>query len=339
MIEIDGAQGEGGGQMLRTSLSLAASLKKPVHIKNIRQGRKKPGLMRQHLASVNAMAEICNAQVIGAFVGSQTIEFIPGDTKAGNYHFAISSAGSSTLVFQTVMPALLLTGKPSRLVLEGGTHNPMAPSFDFIQHGFLPVLEQMGIESNARIERYGFYPAGGGKWTITIKPPENFHKIMLENQGTLLRSEAKCIASRIPDHVLIREKKQLLKRLDWPEDSITLATVESPGPGNIISLQVHYPDITEVVESIGERGISAEHVADKAADELCRYQSIGAPVGGHLADQLLLPLSLGAGGSFVTGPLSGHTLTNIAVILQFIDVEINVVEIEPGRQWRVAVNV
>lgn len=339
MIEIDGAQGEGGGQMLRTSLSLAASLKKSVRIKNIRQGRKKPGLMRQHLASVNAMAEICGAQVEGAFVGSQTIEFIPGDIKSGDYHFAISSAGSSTLVFQTALPALLLAGAPSRLILEGGTHNPMAPSFDFIQHSFLPVLKQMGIEFNARIERYGFYPAGGGKWTVTIKSPQKFRRIILENQGPLLSTQARCIASRIPAHVLIREKNQLLKRLNWPEESITLETVESPGPGNIISLQVHYSNITEVIESIGERGISAEHVADKAVDELQQYQRIGAPVGCHLADQLLLPLSLGAGGSFVTGPLSGHSRTNIAVIRQFIDVEIDVVEIEPDRQWRVVVNV
>jgi RNA 3'-terminal phosphate cyclase (ATP) len=339
MIDIDGARGEGGGQMLRTSLSLAASLGKPLRIKNIRQGRKKPGLMRQHLASVNAMAEICDAQINGAFVGSQAIEFIPGNIKAGDYHFAIGTAGSSTLVFQTVLPALLLADKPSRLVLEGGTHNPMAPSFDFIQHGFLPVLKLMGAEFNARIERYGFYPVGGGKWTITINPPQNFQKIMLDNQGTLLNNQARCKASRIPAHVLIREKKQLLKRLNWPEESIMLETVESPGPGNIISLQVRYPDITEVVESIGERGISAEQVADKAADDLENYQSIGAPVGCYLADQLLLPLSLGTGGSFVTGPLSEHSRTNIAVIRQFIDVEINVVEIDPGRQWRVEVNV
>jgi RNA 3'-terminal phosphate cyclase (ATP) len=339
MIEINGAQGEGGGQMLRTSLSLATSLGKPLRIKNIRQGRKKPGLMRQHLASVNAMVEICDAQINGAFVGSQAIEFIPGNIKAGEYHFAIGTAGSSTLVFQTVLPALLLAGKPSQLVLEGGTHNPMAPSFDFIQHSFLPVLEQMGAEFNAGIERYGFYPVGGGKWTITINPPQNFQKVVLENQGPPLNSQAKCIASRIPGHVLIREKKQLLKRLNWPEESIMLETVESPGPGNIISLQVRYPDITEVVESIGERGISAEQVADKAADELINYQSLGAPVGCYLADQLLLPLSLGAGGSFVTGPLSGHSRTNIAVIRQFIDAEINVVEIDPDRQWRVEVNV
>jgi RNA 3'-terminal phosphate cyclase (ATP) len=339
MIEIDGAQGEGGGQVLRTSLSLSASLGKPMRIKNIRQGRKKPGLMRQHLACINAMAEVCDAQVKGADIGSQIIEFIPDGIKAGDYHFAIESAGSSTLVFQTVLPVLLLTGKPSRLILEGGTHNPMAPSFDFIRYCFLPVIEQMGAEFDARIERYGFYPAGGGRWTVTITPAANYRRIELDSQAPLLGECAKCMASRIPGHVLVREKRQLLKRLNWPDESITLETVESPGPGNIISLQMNYQNVTEIFESIGARGISAEQVADSVVDELHRYQAIGAPVGRYLADQLLLPFSQGAGGSFVTGPLSEHSRTNIAVIKQFLDLDIELMEIEPGRQWRVMVNV
>jgi RNA 3'-terminal phosphate cyclase (ATP) len=339
MIEIDGAQGEGGGQVLRTSLSLSASLGKPMLIKNIRQGRKKPGLMRQHLACINAMAEVCDARVKGAVIGSRIIEFIPGAIKAGDYHFVIESAGSSTLVFQTVLPALLLTGKPSRLILEGGTHNPMAPSFDFIRYCFLPVLRQMGAEFDVGVERYGFYPAGGGRWTITIMPAANYRKIELDSQTQLLGKRAKCIASRIPSHVLVREKRQLLKRLNWPDESITLETVESPGPGNIISLQMNYQNVTEIFESIGTRGISAEQVADRVVDELHRYQAIGAPVGRYLADQLLLPLSQGAGGSFVTGPLSEHSLTNVDVIRQFLDLDIELMGIEPGRHWRVVVNV
>ena len=338
MIEIDGAQGEGGGQVLRTALSLAACRGVPLKLDNIRQGRKNPGLMRQHLVCVKAIAEVCNAEVTGAFLGSRAITFVPGKIEAGDYRFDIGSAGSTTLVFQTVLPALLLAGRTSRLILTGGTHNPLAPSFDFIQHAFLPVLEQTGCEFEAKLERYGFYPVGAGAWTITIKPPETFNKLSLETRGQLLKGEAQCISSRIPGHVIAREKQQLLHRLKWTDGAISTRQVESLGPGNSVIIKVTYPEITEVVESLGARGISAERVADQAVDQLRNYQSSAAPVGHYLADQLLVPLCVGAGGSFVTGPLSGHCKTNIGVIRQMLDIDISTEEIEPQRQWRITVN-
>lgn len=337
MIEIDGAQGEGGGQMLRTALSLAACRGVPVSIRNIRQGRKKPGLMRQHLACVKAIAEVCEAEVKDAAIGSKAITFIPGPVKAGDYRFDVGSAGSSTLVFQTVLPALLMAGKPSRLTLAGGTHNPLAPSFDFIRHAFLPVLRQIGCGFDARLERYGFYPVGAGQWTITVEPPASFRKLTLETRGPLLGAEAHCISAGIPNHVIAREKQQLLRRLQWADDAVSISQVESLGPGNSVIIKAHYPEITEVLESHGAVGISAERVANRAVDELHRYQSLGAPVGHYLADQLLLPLSIGAGGSFVTGPLSEHCKTNIGVIRQMLDIDMTTEEIEPKRQWRVVV--
>ena len=338
IIEIDGSQGEGGGQILRTSLSLAACYGKAIHIRHIRKGRKKPGLMRQHLACVNAIKQVCNAKVKGASIGSTEIEFIPAEIKAGDFHFSVGSAGSSTLVFQTVLPALLLAGKPSTLVLEGGTHNPMAPSFDFIKQAFLPVLAQMGVESLVSIERYGFYPLGAGKWSIKITPPKHYSIIKIEQRGELLSVQGHCIGSSIPENVVVRERKQLLKKLGWAEETITTAKVNSLGSGNIVSLKVSYPKITEVIESIGAVGISSEQVANKAVEQLHRYQTLGAPVGEYLADQLLLPMVITKGGSFVTGPLSEHCRTNIAVIQQLTESVIKTEETVPKRKWRISVS-
>ncbi len=337
IIEIDGGQGEGGGQVLRTTLSLSACRGMPVHIRNIRQGRKTPGLMRQHLACVKAISEICNAQVKGAAIGSTALEFIPSSIKAGNYRFAVGSAGSSTLVFQTVLPALLMASQPSRLTLVGGTHNPLAPSFDGIQHAFLPIIRQLGGDCVAQLHRYGFYPVGAGEWTVTIKPLTSFHPFVLATRGELLNAQARCLTAGIPGHVGVREKDRLLRRLKWPDLSIGISQVESLGPGNSIILQVDYEHVTEIIESHGALGVSAEKVADNAVDLLRRYQSTVAPVGHYLADQLLLPLCLGAGGSFVTGKLSEHCLTNIAIIRQLIDVPIKLEALESDKVWRINV--
>ena len=219
-LEIDGSQGEGGGQVLRTALSLSACTGQAVHIRHIRSGRKKPGLMRQHLACVNAAAAICNAEVKGASLGSRNVLFIPGDIKAGEYQFSVGSAGSSTLIFQTVLPLLMLAGRPSRLVLEGGTHNPLAPSFDFIHEAFLPVLRRIGVDCRAQIERYGFYPVGGGQWGVTIEPKAEFRRIDLSQRGDLLKAEAVCIDAGLPAHVTQREMKRLQDKLNWPAEWI-----------------------------------------------------------------------------------------------------------------------
>ena len=337
IIEIDGSQGEGGGQILRTSLSLAACYGKPIHIRHIRHGRKKPGLMRQHLACVNAIKRVCNAKVKGASIGSTAVEFIPAEIKAGNYQFSVGSAGSSTLVFQTVLPALLLAEKESTLVLEGGTHNPMAPSYDFIQYAFLPVLKQMGIQFSMEIERYGFYPVGAGKWVIKITPAARYTRINIEQRGELIASSAKCISASIPLHVIDREKKQLLKRLNWPNQSVVTKEVNSLGAGNIVAIKLNYQKVTEVIESIGAVGIRSENVANRAIGLFQCYQDQGAPVGHYLADQLLLPMAITEGGSFVTSVLSEHCRTNIAVIQQLTERVIKAEQIKGKRKWKITV--
>src|ERR1700722_15265155 len=161
MIEIDGSFGEGGGQVLRTALSLSLVTGQPFRIDNIRAGREKPGLLRQHLTAVLAAAEIGGATVEGATLGSTALTFSPGKVKPGEYRFAVGTAGSGTLVFQTILPALMLASAPSRITIEGGTHNHAAPPFDFLARTFVPLVERMGPKIRLQFERYGFYTAGG----------------------------------------------------------------------------------------------------------------------------------------------------------------------------------
>ncbi len=314
MQKIDGSQGEGGGQILRTSLSLSACTGREIHLQNIRKGRKKPGLMRQHLACVEALKQVCSAEVTGAYLGSDELVFKPGFVQPGNYRFVIGSAGSTTLVFQTVLAPLLLTGEPSLLQFEGGTHNPMAPSYDFIKYAFLPALNRMGLGYEIAIESYGFFPVGGGCWQISIKPPQQFKDLEIHEYGDPKGMSARCISAGVPNQVLQREKQRLLKLSGWADHQVVTESVPAKGSGNIVLIKADYSQCSEVVDSIGKIGMPAETVATNAYKKMRKYLSHGAPVSTHLADQLLLPMVITAGGQFTTGPLSQHSKTNIEVI-------------------------
>jgi RNA 3'-terminal phosphate cyclase (ATP) len=197
MITIDGSYGEGGGQILRTSLALSLVTGKPFSINNIRAGRKKPGLMRQHLTAVNAAAEIGSAAIKGNRIGSQEFTFEPEMIKPGNFHFAIGSAGSCTLVFQTILPALIIAGGPSEIILEGGTHNPFAPPFDFLAKAFLPVINRMGPKVDAVLEKPGFYPAGGGRFKVSINPA-GLNGFDLLERGNIINKTARAAVANLP---------------------------------------------------------------------------------------------------------------------------------------------
>jgi RNA 3'-terminal phosphate cyclase (ATP) len=171
-IRIDGSFGEGGGQILRSSLSLSLVTGKPFRIENIRANREKPGVLRQHLTAVQAAAEVGSAEVEGASLGSKALTFVPGKIRSGEFRFAIGTAGSGTLVLQTILPALITAAGPSRIEIEGGTHNPAAPPFDFLQRSFIPLIERMGPKVKLELQRYGFYPAGGGRFVVEITPCE-----------------------------------------------------------------------------------------------------------------------------------------------------------------------
>jgi RNA 3'-terminal phosphate cyclase (ATP) len=325
MIEIDGAAGEGGGQILRTSLSLSAVTGKPFAIRNIRARRSKPGLMRQHLTAVRAAADICGATVQGAEVGSQSLVFRPGPVKAGEYIFRIGSAGSTGLVLQTVLPPLALAGAASSVVIEGGTHNSGAPPFDFLDRSFLPLLRRMGYAVSVRMKRPGFYPAGGGVIEAVIGAAGAFAPLVLEHRGAELSRRAEAVVANLPGDIAKRELAAVGGLLGWPQDALLIRTQnEAAGPGNCLMLTMAYEYVCEVVTAFGRIGASSEAVAAEAAKEARAYLAGAAPVGPHLADQLILPMALAAGGRYVTGPLSEHTRTNIATVRRFLEVRIDI---------------
>lgn len=320
MLTIDGSQGEGGGQILRTSLALSLVKSLPFRIVNIRAGRKNPGLLRQHLTAVKAAAAVGRAEITGADIASQELVFAPGRPVSGNYRFAVGTAGSATLVLQTVLPSLLTADGRSTLTLEGGTHNPFAPPFDFLVKSFLPLIHRMGPTVEANLERPGFYPAGGGHMTVTIEPVETLTGFDLIERGEIMRQSARVLLSKLPRHIAERELKVIEERLGWPAQCLTIDRIgSSPGPGNVVLIEIESTHVTEVFAAFGRLGVKAESVASRAVRQTKGYLAAGAPVGEHLADQLLLPLALAGHGSFKTVAPSQHTLTNIEVIKRFLD--------------------
>jgi RNA 3'-terminal phosphate cyclase (ATP) len=338
MISIDGSFGEGGGQILRTALGLSLFTGQPFRIEKIRAGRRNPGLLRQHLTAVQAATKIGQAEVTGANIGSTQLTFAPGRVAPGSYQFAVGTAGSATLVLQTVLPALLISDDENwqtRLTLEGGTHNPFAPPFDFLAKAFLPLLERMGARVEARLERYGFYPAGGGRFEVVVRPAKKLEPIELNERGKILNRRATALAAHLPRSIAERELGVVHRKLSWPQEWLKAeSTTNSPGPGNVITLEIQNENLTEVFTGFGERGVAAEAVADQAVIAARRYLASDVAVGEHLADQLLLPIALARGGSFTTVPPTRHTTTNIEIIRKFLDVEIGAEQMT-NRSWKI----
>ena len=322
-IHIDGSIGEGGGQILRTSLSLSTCLGQPFRIFNIRSTRRRPGLQPQHLAAVKAAQAISGAEVKGDEKNSQELVFKPAKVVAGKYHFSIGTAGSTTLMLQAILPALMLADAPSSLLLEGGTHNPLAPPFDFLQHAFLPVLNRMGPLITACLERPGFAPRGGGRVRVDIQPASRLHAIEIPERGSVQSQHAEVLLAHLPDHVAQRELAVIKQGLGYTDEQLILRVVSHAyGPGNVVCAIVNSEHITECFSAFGRRGLPAEQVASIVVRDVRRYLNAGVPIGSHLANQLLVPLALAGSGMFMTLKPSSHTLTNIDVIRAFMKVRI-----------------
>ena len=327
MIRIDGSFGEGGGQILRTALSLSLATGQPFRIEGIRAGRERPGLLRQHLTAVLAAAELSNAEVEGAKLSSTSLTFSPGPVRGGDYSFSVGTAGSATLVFQTILPALMLGQQRSSVVLEGGTHNPAAPPFDFLVRTFLPILKRMGPGVSAHLERYGFYPAGGGRFRAEIEPVATLTPIHLGPRGDVVYRRIVAIAANLPKHIAQREAERAGEMLNWNPDCFAIhQTRDSAGPGNVVMIEVGSPEVTEIFTAFGQLGVSAEKVASSAATEARNYLVSKAAAGEHLVDQLLVPLALAGQGSFTAQKISRHACTNIEVIAEFLPLRFEVDE-------------
>lgn len=318
MIVIDGSQGEGGGQILRSALSLAICTQQALRIEHIRARREKPGLLRQHVTAVKAAAAISNAEVHGCEIGSDTLSFRPRTLVPGEHSFTIGTAGSTTLVLQTVLPPLLTASAPSTIRISGGTHNTAAPPFDFLARAFLPLLARMGVHVDLVLERHGFYPRGGGLIVARITPAPRLSPFELMERGARIRGYAEAYFAAIPFHVAERELAVVGRRLKWQAEQLLVRGLPGEvGPGNVLSITLEHEHVTEVFTGFGERGRTAESVAEETAREAQDYLAQPGPVGPHLADQLLLPMALGGLTSFATSEPTPHFLSNAEVIAAF----------------------
>lgn len=336
MLIIDGSEGEGGGQMLRTSLALSLVTGQAFRIERIRAARGKPGLLRQHLTAVQAAAAISSARVTGAELGSQTLSFEPGAVRGGDYEFAVGTAGSAMLVLQTILPPLLRAPRVSQCSFEGGTHNPGAPPFDFVAETFAPLLRRMGAVLTLGLERHGFYPAGGGRFTARIEPCAALSPLTLLDRGDV-RIDARASVSALPENIARREIAVVRERLGLERTAgRTESITTSIGPGNVLLIFMESANVCEIVTGFGAKGVTAEQVAARASGEAQQYLDANVPVGAHLADQLLIPMAMAGAGSFRTLEPTPHTRTNAQVIQRFLDVPIELSPSDDGR-WTVVV--
>lgn len=337
MLTIDGAQGEGGGQILRTSLALSALTGTEFEVVNVRANRAKPGLARQHVTAVQAAARVCDATVRGAEVGSRALCFQPRHVRPGHFTLDIGTAGSTSLVLQTILPPLMLAARPSTITLIGGTHNTKAPPYDFLEKAFLPLLARMGPQVGLSLSRPGFYPAGGGQVEARVTPADRLTALELTERGSVRERRARAWLSALPRHIGEREIQVARDALEIPATAAEIREVgQARGPGNAFMVEIETDALTEVFSAIGERGKPAETVAQEAVDEAQAWLAAGAPVGPHLADQLLLPLALAGGGSYRTSAPTLHTRTNVDVIRLFLDVPIRIAPLQ-GDIWEVRV--
>ena len=336
LLTIDGTQGEGGGQVLRTSLALSAITGRPIEIDGVRGGRAKPGLKRQHLTGLLAAAEICGAEVTGAELNSQHVTFAPGLIRAGDYRFAIGTAGATALVVQTVLPILAHADGDSTVSVTGGTHAISAPTADYLREVFLPLWREMGLHAELDIVRYGFFPAGGGEVVLRVSPWTARKALSLTKRGAAQAMGVRVLHANLPDNIARREIKALQRHLGVEDSRAEIVYVEAHGPGNTMIVTLAGEHVTAQFTEHGRHGQKAETLAKRLADEVRNHLVSEAPVDEHLADQLLLPMALGAGGTFVCSELSLHTRTNMDVIRAFGVAEFHV-EQEARKRWRVEV--
>jgi len=340
MLQIDGKIGEGGGQILRTAVAFSAVTGKAFRIFDIRAKRKNPGLQKQHVQSILAAQRACDAECVGAALSSMELEFTPGQIRGGEYAFDIGTAGSASLVLQTILPILFRAEGESRVTVRGGTHNPWAPPYEFVRDSFLPAIGLMGFEAKASLIKHGFYPAGGGELRATIEPMnrDDAKPLNMVKRGDVVRTSAKAILSNLPLHIGERERDVVSGELGMKWSEIEIEMVRDPaGPGNAVVVTAECGGHKSVFTGFGQRGKRAEDVAREVCGEYREWLRSGAAVCPHLADQLLIYMALGKGGSFTTSDVTQHFKTNVEVIKRFVEVDV-AVERE-GEMYGVVVGV
>lgn len=337
LLVLDGSAGEGGGQILRTSLALSITTGKPFALENIRARRKKPGLMRQHLTSVKAAALVCGAEVEGATIGSSRVVFRPKAVVGGEHTIEIGSAGSISLVLQTIALPLVLATTKSRVVVRGGTHTLWAPPFPFLAGAWLPLVRRAGAEIDLELRATGFYPAGGGEVVMTTTPKARLLPLHLGEPTTTAPLELHAIVAGLSEGIARRELAAAAELLTDSRLTLASETVRSVGPGNAIWLTARDEGtgLVNVFSAVGEVGVPAEEVGRSVAQAFLTWRESGAALEPHIADQVMLPIALAGGGSYTTNELTLHSRTNIEVIGAFTDRRFHVAELDACR-FRVA---
>jgi RNA 3'-terminal phosphate cyclase (ATP) len=328
LIPIDGALGEGGGQILRTALSLSSVTGQGFEMTRIRAGRMRPGLRPQHLVALRAAAMACGARVGGAFEGSPDIRFEPGPLAAGEFRFEIATAGAVTLVLQTVLPALALASAPSRVELMGGTHVPASPSFHYLASHWSETVRDAGLGVHASLVRAGFYPRGGGEVHARVEPLSAPQPLLLEKRGALVAVRGTSGAGRLRGDVAERQRDAAQARL-WEERRLEVSweVLEMPAasPGSFLLLEATFEGSRAAFSFVGERRLRAELLGDRGARQLLRFLDQEGSVDPHLADQLAVPMAIGRrGGRVTTSEVTGH-LQTVARVLGLFGT--------PARTW------
>jgi RNA 3'-phosphate cyclase len=334
MIEINGAYGEGGGQILRSSLTLSALTGMSMHIHHIRANRSQPGLRPQHLAAVKAIAKLTGSEVSGTHLDSGELTLIPGSLHPGRYRFDIPTAGALTLVLQTIFLPLSFAGGTSTVTLTGGTHVPWSPIFHYLDFQWLPVMMTLGFRADLSLTQAGFYPRGGGEAQARILPAKELHPLTCMARGEIIQIRGLSGVANLKDEIAKRQKHQALRRLYPLCQDVKINTLQmpSPGKGTFILLQADFADGGRACyTALGALGKPAEQVADEAVDQLVAFLEKEGCVDPYLADQLLLPLLLVNGQSaFRVYPITPHLLTNVHVIEQFLPGRISIEEGQDG---------
>ncbi|MFQ6022434.1 MAG: RNA 3'-terminal phosphate cyclase [Acidiferrobacterales bacterium] len=339
MVEIDGASGEGGGQILRSALALSVMTRQPMRITNIRARRPKPGLMPQHLKAVEAAAAISQAHVQGARVGSLSLFFDPRITEAGEYHFDIGTAGAATLVLQTIAVPLSFAGASSVVSITGGTHVPWSPSYHYLAWHWIPYLARSGFRLDTTLERPGFYPRGGGHITLRIQPLTGSSPVTLVRRGELKQIRGLSMVASLDESIAMRQRRQAVKRLIrlGVDINIEMSRLSSYSPGTALILIAEFEETQCCYGALGARGKPAERVADEAVDALEAFLATGAAIDEHLADQLMLPLCVVPAFSQLRVPqITQHLITNADIVRQFLPVHIDIAG-ESGKPGQVKI--
>ncbi len=336
MIVIDGAIGEGGGQVLRSALTLSLLTQQAFNIRNIRAGRPKPGLRPQHLEAVRAAVKISQAEVTGAHLSSQGLIFTPNKVRAGEYALEIRTAGSAALLLQTIVIPLCLERSGSKISITGGTHVPWSPCAEYLSWTWAPAIEAMGFQAEINCERAGFFPRGGGRITVAIKGNANPAPIEWIKASEIQSFVIFSAIANLPEHILKRQIRQAKARVgDWEKPlEIRHRRYQAIDPGTVLLVQPRFEGGLASFFALGKRGLPAERVADHAIDQAFAFLATGGCVDPFLADQILIPLSLASqSSSFTTSSVTGHLLTNAAIVEAFgvAEVRIQGQEGHPGK--------